>query len=291
MNALFLKDLAAKTHRGLHGRVEEGRSAGGRVATATGSRGSYDARGEPVRGGREIDEAEAAIVRRIFDGVRAGRARRATSPSASTATVCRARTAAPGDPRRSTATGAAAPASSTTSSTPGGWCGTASASSRTPTTGKRQARPNPPEEWVRREVPELRIVDEELWQAVKAAPGPHPRGRHGERRRRRPLRARAAPGLSPVPSHPLRLLRRRLLQDQPRPLWLLERPQPRHLRQPADDPPRRAGGERAVGPAHASAGARADARSSRREYQRELNRLSRDARRAAGRGRRPNSPR
>lgn len=29
MNALFLKDLASKTHRGLHGRVEEGCAAGG----------------------------------------------------------------------------------------------------------------------------------------------------------------------------------------------------------------------------------------------------------------------
>ena len=29
MNALFLKDLAAKTHRGLRGRVEQGRSGGG----------------------------------------------------------------------------------------------------------------------------------------------------------------------------------------------------------------------------------------------------------------------
>ncbi|HEY7500684.1 MAG TPA: hypothetical protein VH740_19325, partial [Vicinamibacterales bacterium] len=29
MNALFLKDLADKTHRGLRGRVEDGKSAGG----------------------------------------------------------------------------------------------------------------------------------------------------------------------------------------------------------------------------------------------------------------------
>jgi site-specific DNA recombinase len=29
MNALFLKDLAAKTHRGLRGRVEQGKSGGG----------------------------------------------------------------------------------------------------------------------------------------------------------------------------------------------------------------------------------------------------------------------
>jgi site-specific DNA recombinase len=30
MNALFLKDLAAKTHRGLRGRIEEGQSDDGR---------------------------------------------------------------------------------------------------------------------------------------------------------------------------------------------------------------------------------------------------------------------
>jgi hypothetical protein len=29
MNALFLKDLAAKAHRGLRGRVEDGKSGGG----------------------------------------------------------------------------------------------------------------------------------------------------------------------------------------------------------------------------------------------------------------------
>ena len=29
MNALYLKDLAEKTHRGLRGRIEDGKSAGG----------------------------------------------------------------------------------------------------------------------------------------------------------------------------------------------------------------------------------------------------------------------
>jgi site-specific DNA recombinase len=37
-----------------------------------------------------------------------------------------------------------------------------------PVTGKRQARLNPPEQWVRRPVPELRTVDDALWAAVKA---------------------------------------------------------------------------------------------------------------------------
>lgn len=36
-----------------------------------------------------------------------------------------------------------------------------------PQTGRRLARPNPPESWIRTEVPELRIVSDALWQAVQ----------------------------------------------------------------------------------------------------------------------------
>ena len=39
---------------------------------------------------------------------------------------------------------------------------------KNPDTGKRLSRLNPPEEWIVTEVPELRIVDDALWQAVKA---------------------------------------------------------------------------------------------------------------------------
>ena len=65
MNQLFLKDLAAKTHRGLRGRVEAGRSGGGNSY-------GYDvvrrlgADGLPVTGERTISEDEAALIRRIF---------------------------------------------------------------------------------------------------------------------------------------------------------------------------------------------------------------------------------
>jgi DNA invertase Pin-like site-specific DNA recombinase len=71
MNALFLKDLAQKTRRGLEGRVREGRSAGGLCYGYTVVR-ETDGRGEPVRGGRRIDEAQAAVVRRIFERFAAG---------------------------------------------------------------------------------------------------------------------------------------------------------------------------------------------------------------------------
>ena len=65
MNALFLKDLADKTHRGLRGRVELGKSGGGNSY-------GYDvvkqfaADGEALRGDRVINATEAEVVRRIF---------------------------------------------------------------------------------------------------------------------------------------------------------------------------------------------------------------------------------
>ena len=65
MNALFLKDLAAKTHRGLRGRVEAGKSGGG-LCFGYDVVKSFDGSGDPVRGGRTVNETEAEIVRRVF---------------------------------------------------------------------------------------------------------------------------------------------------------------------------------------------------------------------------------
>src|SRR2546421_12211153 len=59
MNALFLKDLAEKTRRGLEGRVRAGRSGGGLCLVYEDVR-EHDARGEPIHGGRKVNEAEAA---------------------------------------------------------------------------------------------------------------------------------------------------------------------------------------------------------------------------------------
>lgn len=63
MNALFLKDLAMKTHRGLRGRVEKGKAGGGLCYGYRVVR-KLDANGEPVRGDREIipEEAEVSLV-------------------------------------------------------------------------------------------------------------------------------------------------------------------------------------------------------------------------------------
>src|ERR1700723_2172607 len=71
MNAIFLKDLAAKTHRGLRGRVEKGRSGGGLCYGYTVVK-LTDEHGEPIRGQRTINEQEAEIVRRVFGAFAAG---------------------------------------------------------------------------------------------------------------------------------------------------------------------------------------------------------------------------
>jgi len=58
MNALFLKDLAQKTRRGLEGRIRQSKSGGGRCYGYDIVH-SVDHSGEPVRGERRINQTEA----------------------------------------------------------------------------------------------------------------------------------------------------------------------------------------------------------------------------------------
>ena len=60
MNALFLKDLALKTRRGLEGRVRAGFSGGG-ICYGYDVVKETDSAGNPVRGKRTINEGEAEI--------------------------------------------------------------------------------------------------------------------------------------------------------------------------------------------------------------------------------------
>ncbi len=169
MNALFLKDLADKTRRGLRGRVQDGKSGGG-IAYGYRAVRQLDGQGELQRGDREVIEAEAAIVRRIFREFATGEGPRAIAKRLNTEGV-------PG---------------------PGGalWIDTAIRGHlkrgtglvnnelyvgrlvwnrqrflKDPGTGRRVARLNPEAEWIVSDVPHLRIVDDELWAAVKARQG------------------------------------------------------------------------------------------------------------------------
>lgn len=72
MNALYLSDLADKTHRGMVAAVLNGSIPGGRTYGYDVVH-KLDSRGEPIRGLREINDAEATIVREIFDMYARGR--------------------------------------------------------------------------------------------------------------------------------------------------------------------------------------------------------------------------
>ena len=67
MNALFLKDLAQKTLRGLEGRVREGRSGDGFCYGCDIVRAS-DAVDNALEGNKTINNDEAEIVRTLFRG-------------------------------------------------------------------------------------------------------------------------------------------------------------------------------------------------------------------------------
>jgi site-specific DNA recombinase len=123
MSALYLKDLAQKTRRGLEGRVREGRSAGGlsygyRIARGSGA--------EPSTGERVIEPIEADVVREIFEDFAAGKSTRAIAIAIAAQSPGQVEN--PGARRPSMATGGSAPACSTTSSTLVGLSGIGSVS-------------------------------------------------------------------------------------------------------------------------------------------------------------------
>ena len=166
MNALFLKDLADKTRRGLRGRVEAGKSGGG-LTYGYDVVKKFDGNGEAIRGDRTINKAQAKIVLRIFGEYAEGR-----SPKAIVHQLNRDRVPCPG--------GAAWGASTIHGHRRRGtgilnnelYIGRMVWNRlryiKDPETGKRVSRLNPESEWIVKDVPALRIVPQELWDRVKA---------------------------------------------------------------------------------------------------------------------------
>ena len=169
MNALFLKDLAAKTHRGLRGRIENGKSGGGRSYGYDVVK-LHDDAGEPIRGERRINETEAAIVRRIFREFAAGTSPRAIARRLNEEGIPGAKGKLWSD---SVLRGHAKRGTGLLNNELyiGRLIWNRQRFMKNPETGKRVPRINPPEDWIVTEVPELRIVDDELWQAAKARQG------------------------------------------------------------------------------------------------------------------------
>jgi hypothetical protein len=114
-----------------------------------------------------IDPDEARIVRRIFTEFAAGK-----SPEAIARDLNRERVAGPGARPWSNTTIRGQVDRGTGVLNNALYRGVIEwnrcAYAKNPKTGKRVARPNPPDQWERVEVPGLRIVDDESWLAVKA---------------------------------------------------------------------------------------------------------------------------
>jgi site-specific DNA recombinase len=166
MNALFLKDLADKTRRGLRGRIEAGKSGGGNAYGYDVVR-SYDANGEPVRGGRTINPAEAEVVREIFARYAAGEAPRRIAFGLNARRIPAPRggawSASTLNGNRSRGTGIL-----NNEMYVGRLLWNRLNYAKDPETGKRRSRANANETVVAVEAPELTIVSRDLWDAVKA---------------------------------------------------------------------------------------------------------------------------
>jgi site-specific DNA recombinase len=166
MNALFLKDLALKTHRGLRGRVEAGKSGGGNAYGYKVVR-SFNADSSPTAGERQIEPIEAETVRRIFRDFANDQSPRAIAHALNKENIPGPRDEGRG---QSTINGNAERGTGILNNELyiGRLVWNRLRYVKDPSTGRRVSRPNPPESWVITEVPELRIVDDELWQAVKS---------------------------------------------------------------------------------------------------------------------------
>ncbi len=166
MNALFLQDLAAKTKRGIAGRVQAGKCFGPPPYGYRRITGKLRADGELERGLREIDPDQAAIVQRIFAEYAAGRTAGAISHQLNEEGV-----PSPNGVGWGPMTLRGRPTRGDGVLRNRAYIGEVVWNRRTravdPATGQVVRRLNPVDVLVTGQVPELRIIDDALWQAVQ----------------------------------------------------------------------------------------------------------------------------
>jgi site-specific DNA recombinase len=184
MNALFLKDLADKTRRGLRGRIERGKSGGG-IGYGYEVVKRFDEEGSPLKGNRSINLDQAAIVRRIFDEYARNKSPRAIASQLNTEGVPSpsgktwSQSTINGNRRRGTGI-------LNNELYIGRLIWNRQRFIKDPDTGRRVTRLNDVSEWITQEVPELRIVPQELWDKAKARQGDLDARKPGLWRRNRP---------------------------------------------------------------------------------------------------------
>ncbi len=159
MSELYLDDLAEKTHRGLTGQALAGYSAGG---LPYGYNTSNDGHGNI----RSINIEEAENVRWIFERYVAG-----DSPRTIAATLNKNGIPSPrGGSWSPTAIYAAAKGVGILGNTiyNGRPCWNKTKWVKDPTTGRRLSTKRPKSEWIITEQPDLKIIDDDLWEAARS---------------------------------------------------------------------------------------------------------------------------
>ena len=232
MNALFLKELAEKTRRGLRGRIELGqgrrrrqlrlshRASASRTASSPPASArscprkppSFDASSTTTRPARHRSRSRRPSTR---EGVRGPRGA-LWSPS----TIH-------GNPKRGIGI-------LHNELYIGRLVWNRQRFLKDPDTGKRVARANPPSEWITKDVPELRIIDDEALaggaDAIRERSAEVEDGRGGQALQ--PVPAAEVPVLGP---DEVRRVRRRLHRLFARAARMLRHSRPRHMHQQADD--------------------------------------------------------
>ena len=164
INAVFLRQLAEKTHRGLNARISAGKSAGGR---AYGYKVPTLPNGLPATGDLEIVPEEATVIRRILENYAAG-----LSPKRIVAALNAEKIPSPsgGHWKANTIHGNRQRGTGILNNELyiGKRIWNRLRYVRKPGERKRISRQNPPELWRIEAVPHLRIIDEALWQKVRA---------------------------------------------------------------------------------------------------------------------------
>ncbi|MEZ2744305.1 recombinase family protein [Halopseudomonas bauzanensis] len=176
INELYLDDLRHKTQRGLHGQVDRGYIAGGKSY-------GYDIERDDQGSKFVINELQAHWVRWIFEQVAKGRAYRhivydlndkgVPSPRGSSWAV----SAIYGSPVKGSGI-------INNQLYVGRYIWNRSQWIKDPDTGKRQRIERPRHEWREADLPELRIIDDVLWQRVRSRIdfGRNAEGRKAEQR-------------------------------------------------------------------------------------------------------------
>ncbi len=193
MNAVFLKDLSAKTRRGLIGVIESGRQIG---PPAYGYRSVNRIEGSKViRGLREIEPETAAIVRRIYSLYIEGTSARAIARLLNDENIPPPRSAKAWHHARLTGIHS----STGILSNPlykGQRIYGVTESAINPATARRTTRATPRSRWTVVPVPHLQIVDDETWEAAQQRL--HARSRPRTHQPGVPALARGAMPLTPL---------------------------------------------------------------------------------------------